>query len=387
MLSLFYTILTEAFLFLCFYGIHIFVKKIIETSNASSGILNKSANSNLTTGNLLYSDNIINADQIHFREMALYLLLIFLIGIILFIFYFLLLTKSFSDYLGEIITGINDMSMGDFNSRIEIKNDDEFALIAERLNKMSEEIRVLMENERKTEHMKNDLITNVAHDLRTPLTSILGYLELARKESPALDEDTRRKYIAIAYDKSKRLEKLIEDLFSYTKFYSGEVALSLSEIDMVKLMEQMIEEFYPSFQEAELEYEFTSNDNSAVVMADGDLMARAFANLISNAVKYGCDGKSIRVKLVKSPGNVSISIINYGEVIPEQDLSHIFDRFYRVENSRSRETGGSGLGLGIAKSIIEMHHGTIQVSSGFEGTVFEVVLDNAVESHKPNKDH
>jgi Signal transduction histidine kinase len=363
------------------------VKKIIETSNASSGILNKSANSNLTTGNLLYSDNIINADQIHFREMALYLLLIFLIGIILFIFYFLLLTKSFSDYLGEIITGINDMSMGDFNSRIEIKNDDEFALIAERLNKMSEEIRVLMENERKTEHMKNDLITNVAHDLRTPLTSILGYLELARKESPALDEDTRRKYIAIAYDKSKRLEKLIEDLFSYTKFYSGEVALSLSEIDMVKLMEQMIEEFYPSFQEAELEYEFTSNDNSAVVMADGDLMARAFANLISNAVKYGCDGKSIRVKLVKSPGNVSISIINYGEVIPEQDLSHIFDRFYRVENSRSRETGGSGLGLGIAKSIIEMHHGTIQVSSGFEGTVFEVVLDNAVESHKPNKDH
>ena len=117
----------------------------------------------------------------------------------------------------------------------------------------------------------------------------------------------------------------------------------------------------------------------AIVVADGNLLARAFANLISNAIKYGRDGKIIKLRMTKENGKVIITSINYGILIPEKDLNNIFDRFYRVEDSRSSETGGTGLGLAIAKSIIQMHGGTIVARSGFDGTVFEVVLNEKKE--------
>jgi signal transduction histidine kinase len=110
-------------------------------------------------------------------------------------------------------------------------------------------------------------------------------------------------------------------------------------------------------------------------MADGNQLSRAIANLISNAIKYGKDGKRIKIKLWKENGKVIVDIINYGRLIPEEDIENIFKRFYRVESSRSSETGGTGLGLAIAKSIIEMHGGTVRARSNFDGTVFEVTLD------------
>ena len=141
-------------------------------------------------------------------------------------------------------------------------------------------------------------------------------------------------------------------------------------------MEQMINEFYPLFQESQLEYEFVTKQNCILVMADGDMLARAFSNLLGNAVKYGKDGKNIRVHIHTNVNEqtVSILVINYGKVIPEKDLEYIFDRFYRVESSRSEITGGSGLGLAIAKRIIAMHDGTIEASSSLEVTIFEVKL-------------
>ena len=111
-----------------------------------------------------------------------------------------------------------------------------------------------------------------------------------------------------------------------------------------------------------------------MIMAEGDLLARAFSNLIGNAVKYGKDGKNIRIRINRIGENATISVVNYGKVIPEKELEYIFDRFYRVEGSRSEETGGSGLGLAIAKRIVIMHGGTIKARSGMEGTVFEVTL-------------
>ena len=218
------------------------------------------------------------------------------------------------------------------------------------------------------------MITSVAHDLRTPLTSIIGYLDLVSKNENLTEAGTKR-YIEIAYNKSKRLEKLIEDLFAYTKFSYGQVVMEQSEIDMIKFINQLVDEFYPSFQESELDYDFTANTTSAFVIADGNLLARAFANLISNAIKYGKDGKSVNLKLIKETDKIIVSVINYGKVIPEKDLENVFHRFYRVEGSRSSETGGSGLGLAIAKSIIELHGGTVAVRSDFEGTIFDVVLN------------
>jgi signal transduction histidine kinase len=293
-------------------------------------------------------------------------------GIILFITYFLLLTKKFVTYIKELSEGINEISLGNLDNRIEIKNEDEFALIADKLNHMADDIKKIMENERRSEYAKNELITSVAHDLRTPLTSIIGYLDLvSTKELP---QETQKKYFEIAYNKSKRLEKLIEDLFTFTKFNFGEVKANYTQVDMVKLLSQLVDEFYPSFSECGLEYDFVSSNSAVIIKADGDLLARAFANLISNAIKYGREGKKIHINLEKKETSVIINVTNYGEIIPQEDLEQIFRRFYRVESSRSSETGGSGLGLAIAQSVIEMHGGTISAKSDQEGTVFTVEL-------------
>jgi len=305
---------------------------------------------------------------------VLYLSITIIIGIVLFIVFFLMLTKKFIKYIHEISDGINQISQGNLNHRIIIPNEDEFAFLADKLNLMADNIKEIMENERRIENSKNELITSVAHDLRTPLTSIIGYLDLVSKKE--LDQETRERYISIAYNKSKRLEKLIDDLFTYTKFSFGEVKANITEVDMVKLINQLLDEFYPSFAEYNLEYDFISQCQQAVIMADGDLLARAFANLISNAIKYGREGKKIRIELAKNEEGVLIAVINYGNIIPQEDLDRIFQRFYRVESSRSSETGGSGLGLAIANSIIQMHNGKISVVSNEDGTVFSIELKN-----------
>ncbi|BBF44098.1 sensor histidine kinase [Lachnospiraceae bacterium KM106-2] len=294
------------------------------------------------------------------------------LGLVLFIIYFLLLTRRLSNYLDEITEGINEITEGNFDVRIRIKDDDEFAGIARSINKMASEIGSMYKTEKNQENIRQELITNVTHDLRTPLTSIIGYLELARRSNTTKEDE--KHYLAVAYDKSKRLEQLIEDLFSYTKFSSGEVKLNQDTFDLVKFMEQMVDEFYPSFQEYELQYEFSAKSPSVMIQADANLLARAVANLISNAVKYGKDGKKIKVWVETEENQAIISVMNYGEVIPEKELVNVFDKFYRVESSRSQATGGTGLGLAIAKKIIVMHQGDIALKSDLDGTVFTIKL-------------
>lgn len=305
-----------------------------------------------------------------------YLLVTLLVGIVggmfLFVVYFLLLTRRFSNYLYEISDGIKVIAGGNFNTRIRIKNEDEFAVIAASINKMAGDISEMMENERRSEELKHELITNVAHDLRTPLTSIIGYLDLAQKEK-AKPED-RMRYLSIAYDKSKRLEHLIEDLFNYTKFTSGEVKVQKRKMDLVKFLEQMVEEFYPSFQDSSLEYSLIVKEKRLLIEADGNLLARAVANLISNAVKYTKHGEKLSIELITYTNTAKIVITNYGTEIPKKDLPFIFDKFYRVESSRSEATGGTGLGLAIAKSIIKMHNGALTATSEEGKTKFIIEL-------------
>lgn len=296
-----------------------------------------------------------------------------LIGLISFSTYFMLLTRQFGRSIDSINQGIKELSRGNFGLTIPIDGNDELTEIARNLNKMAVDIRNIMESERNTEYKKNELITNVAHDLRTPLTSILGYLEIVSTKQ--LSEEDRTRYIEIAYNKSKRLEKLIEDLFTYTKLEFGSVALHLGMVDIVKMMEQMLEEFYPSFYEYGLEYHFETTEKTIMIEADGALLARAFGNLIGNAIKYGKDGKNVNVHIDATASKVTISIINYGEIIPQSDIEKIFEKFYRVDSSRNEERGGTGLGLAIAKNIITMHNGQIGVRSNLDGTVFDIILN------------
>ena len=296
-----------------------------------------------------------------------------LIGILAFSITFLLLQEKSAAYIGRISEAVERISEGDLNTQVEVVGDDEFSSMASNLNKMVEDIHRLMDKERESERTKNELITNVAHDLRTPLTSIIGYLELLSGQV-VLPPDMQKKYIDIAYSKAKRLEKLIEDLFGFTKMNYGKLAMHVSKVDIVKLLGQLLEESYPNFANKGLSYELQSNVPAKIITADGNLLARLFDNLINNAIKYGAEGKRVTVKVTAEADTVQVSVANYGYVIPAEELPLIFDKFYRVEQSRSTHTGGTGLGLAIVKNIVDMHGGTITVKSDLNGTVFTVTL-------------
>ncbi len=311
------------------------------------------------------------------------ILIYVIFGIGIFTVTFLLLQEKSMRYISRISDAMQSISEGDLNITVDIEGDDEFSVMAASLNKMVEDLRGLMDKEREAERTKNELITNIAHDLRTPLTSIIGYLELLSGETK-LDLEVQKKYIGIAYVKTKRLEKLIEDLFGFTKLNYGKISMHVAKVDVVKLLSQLLEEFYPSFVDKNLSYELQSNVPAQMISADGNLLARLFDNLINNAIKYGADGKRILVKVHGSEELVTIQVINYGYVIPEEELPLIFNKFYRVEQSRSTNTGGTGLGLAIAKNIVDMHGGTIHVTSDLSGTVFTIKLQVDFDINKEN---
>ena len=318
----------------------------------------------------------------HTAVVLLYLIL----GILLFSVTFMILQEPYIRYISRISEVVQNISEGDLNTVIDVIGDDEFSSMAANLNHMAADIKKLMEKERESERTKNELITNVAHDLRTPLTSIIGYLELlaGNQQIPA---DMQHKYIEIAYGKSRRLQKLIEDLFGFTKLNCGKIAMHVGQIDIVKLLGQLVEEAYPNFVEKGLSYDLQSNVPAKIINADGNLLARLFDNLIGNAIKYGADGKRVLVKIHAESETVTVSVTNYGYVIPADELPLIFNKFYRVEQSRSSSTGGTGLGLAIVKEIVDMHGGTISVASDLNGTVFTVKLQVDFDVDKENFGH
>ena len=318
-----------------------------------------------------------------YRPGTMIVLLYVLLGIGVFSVSFLLLQSRSMRYISRISSAMREIAEGDLNITLDVEGDDEFADMAENLNNMVEELRQLMDRERESERTKNELITNVAHDLRTPLTSIIGYLELL--SGPVkLNEEMQKKYLDITYKKSKRLQKLIEDLFGFTKLNYGKISMKVSKVDIVKLLSQMLEEFYPDFMEKNLAYELQSNVTAKVITADGNLLARLFDNLINNAIKYGSEGKKIIVKVDATDTVVTVSVTNFGYVIPKEELPLLFEKFYRVEQSRSVNTGGTGLGLAIAKNIVDMHGGTIGVTSDLNGTVFTVKLKVDFDINREN---
>ena len=288
-----------------------------------------------------------------FRMGTITTILYVLIGIGVFSLTLLLLERKTMKYIGKIAMAIQNISEGDLNTQIEVVGDDEFSAMASNLNRMEADIRKLMDKE---------LLSS----------------------GPAISQEMQKKYIDIAYVKAKRLEKLIEDLFGFTKMNYGRISMNVGKVDIVKLLGQLLEEFYPSFMDKDLTYELKSNVPSQVITADGNLLARLFDNLINNAIKYGAEGKKVLVQVLAKDDTVTVSVTNYGYVIPAEELPLIFNKFYRVEQSRSSKTGGTGLGLAIAKSIVDMHGGTISVTSDLNGTVFTVKLKVDFDVNKEN---
>jgi signal transduction histidine kinase len=291
-------------------------------------------------------------------------------GAILFLLLFFVLSSKMIRYLGEIMRGLQEIAKGNLTHEIAAKSNDELGLLAETINGMTKQLKKSIEEERNAERSKNELITGVSHDLRTPLTSILGYLELIENDRYK-DEVELRYYSNIAFEKAKRLKKLIDDLFEYTSIHDKGPMLEMKKININGLLKQLAEEFVPILAKAGMSYRINADEETLYVHADGSHLMRAYENIISNAVRYGREGKYVDIRIGKSGGEAVIEVANFGEPIPARDLPHIFDRFYRAEKSRSSQSGGSGLGLAITKSILELNGGKITVRSSREQTVFE----------------
>lgn len=297
-----------------------------------------------------------------------------LAGFALFAFLFFILSRKYIRYIEKISGTVQEISLGRFDIRIPRKPYAELGDLADNINRMTARLKTAVEEERNAVKSKNELITSVSHDLRTPLTSVLGYLELAEK-GQYRDEVELRRYIDVAYEKSTRMRKLIDDLFEYTKVNFGGVKIRPGTIDMNELLKQLSEEFVPAFIEAGMECRLSVPPVGCFVSGDGDLLERVFENLVTNALRYGADGKVVEISLTGDEEWVTARVVNFGEAILGIDLPHVFERFYRNEGSRSERTGGSGLGLAIAKGIVDLHGGTISVTSDREeGTSFTVRL-------------
>ncbi len=297
-----------------------------------------------------------------------------ILSVIFFFLYYILLSAPMVSYLREIVNGVERIKNGDLNTAIPIRYSGELTDLARAVNAMQAELKTTIAKEREAEHIKDELITNVAHDLRTPLTSVIGYLDLLQ-EQPNLDTETQRKYIHIAYEKAARMEGLVTDLFDFTRYEKNKIVITRQRLEMKQFMEQMLDEFYPSLNDHHLECYTIFPPEKVYIDGDGELLFRAFGNLMGNAIKYGAEGKQIRVEInnLQDKHQVRVAITNYGKIIPRKELDKVFDKFYRTDTARSTE-GGTGLGLAIAKNIFEMHNGTIHARSDEHGTVFEVIF-------------
>lgn len=233
---------------------------------------------------------------------------------------------------------------------------------------------------KEAEQRKNDLIVYLAHDLKTPLTSVIGYLTLLRDE-PQISEEMRSRYTGIALDKAERLEDLINEFFDITRFNLTNIQLEPERVNISRMLEQIGFEFHPILAEKDLKLETEIKPN-VEMLCDPDKLARVFDNLLRNAVNYSYAGTTIYLSMDYEPikDEVKICVENHGKTISPDKLDRIFEQFFRLDSSRRSSTGGSGLGLAIAKEIVELHHGTITAESENESIRFTVVLPSVPEN-------
>lgn len=291
----------------------------------------------------------------------------------LYLFYRMEKQRYISTEFHRMIREVKHIANGYFDHKVEERAEAGLDELATHINNVVIQARKAIEEERRSEQIKNDLVTNVAHDLRSPLTSIVGYLNLIN-EDEYRDEVELRAYIQIVYAKVDRLHHLINDLFEYTYVQNKETLVSNQSINMEEMINQLVVQHRIQMQEAGMHMRTFISTDHPVIIGDGNKIARVFENLIQNAMRYGKEGKYIDLIVKDSAQTVEVEVKNYGKAIPSVDLPYIFERFYRVEKSRSEYTGGSGLGLAIAKSIVKLHGGEIEAKSSMGKTSFVVTL-------------
>ncbi|KRN57488.1 sensor histidine kinase [Carnobacterium divergens] len=312
----------------------------------------------------------IGERQVHSYKLIFVTLLVIVAMIVLF---WRLKRRYKQMQLRHVISELHYIAEGHYDHRIPFELSGDMNKVIDSIHVLVDSTVSAMEEERKIEQSKDELITNVSHDIRTPLTSIIGYLGLIEDKQYQSQEELL-KYTHTAYIKAKQMKILVEDLFEYTKVRQHTTPLNLTQFDMVKLLEQLAADFELDAKKKNMVIEVIQPDSEIMMEADTEKIVRVFNNLISNALKYGVGGKKITIEAQKVGKEVIISVSNDGPEIPEASLNQLFDRFYRVEESRSQETGGTGLGLAIAQSIVALHGGYIYAKSDKELTRFVLHL-------------
>lgn len=289
--------------------------------------------------------------------------------LLLFSFFFYFVLSRITQYLKEINQGIENI-LSDFNEPERFKP--ALRPLEDSLNEIKMTIRRQEQEAIESEKKKNDLVVFLAHDLKTPLTSIVAYLSILETK-PDMPEEERKKYTHISLEKAIRLGELINEFFEITKFNLQDIVLEPGNLDLSMMLEQIADELYAVLKEKNLRCD-VQIDDTLMIYGDADKLARVFDNLLRNAIAYCDKGTAIRIQAKERHQEIEIVVANEGEKIPEEELSAIFEKFYRVDGSRSSKTGGAGLGLAIAKEIVELHHGTIRAESDEWETRFIVTL-------------
>jgi len=277
--------------------------------------------------------------------------------------------KKSRQIMNQISNAMRQVLISDQTLPVLPREYDEFKIQLMQLKEMERHSRQLAQAEMQR---KNDLITYLAHDLKTPLASVIGYLCLLN-EAPDMPETQKEKYTGIALQKTYRLEELINEFFDITRFNLQSLVLNKSKIDLSLMLRQMADEFYPMLIPKEMEAVVHVPEN-LILTGDADKLARVFNNILKNAIAYSYENSVIDISATQQGQNVVITFTDHGEPIPPQKLNTIFEKFYRLDSSRSSNTGGAGLGLAIAKEIVTAHGGTITAESDAERTVFTVKI-------------
>lgn len=294
-----------------------------------------------------------------------------IIVITMIVFFFILLRLSFfwfTNYFDQIVTGVDKLAE-EADETIVMSSELKFMEI--KLNEVKDKLKKRTEQAQAEEQRKNDLVVYLAHDIKTPLTSVIGYLSLLN-EAPDMPTEQRAKYVGIALEKAYRLERLISEFFEITRYNLQYVPLNKKNINLCYMMVQISDEIYPQLAVNGKQIE-TDIKEDIIVYGDSEMLARVFNNILKNAIAYSMDASTIYITAETKPDKVVIRFVNQG-TIPRDQLNSIFEKFYRLDAARSSATGGAGLGLAIAKDIISLHDGTIRAESDNECTTFSVEL-------------
>lgn len=296
-------------------------------------------------------------------------LIFWLVFAVLFLIMFRFALSWFMRYFRQIDRGLDALLQEDSG---EISMSPEMWEMEQKLNLVHHTLEKRKLETQLSEQRKNDMVMYLAHDIRTPLTSVIGYLCLL-EEAPDMPEAQKAKYIHITLDKAYRLEHLVNEFFEITRYNLQHIVLEKEDVNLSYLLVQMADEFYPILADHANKVELQVEDNLHIY-GDPDRLARVFNNILKNAVAYSFPGTVIRIWSERSPGEVCICFENQGRTIPKYKLDAIFEKFYRLDEARQTESGGAGLGLAIAREIVLLHGGRIAAQSEDNAIVFRVEL-------------